>query len=285
LKDHDYYHVESGRELENHTWAILYADGSYAEGKVYADKVVVGGVTATSQAVEAATAVSSDFVDDVQTDGLLGLAFNTLNTVQPTPQKTFFDNVLPDLLEPVFAVNLKFHAAGSYDFGYIDEAKYTGEITYVDVDNARGFWIITAGGYSVGQKSQVITEVDLLTDTGTSLTYLPTEIVTAYYAEVPGAQYLRTEGGWIFPCSAALPEFSLIISGVKQTMPGKYANFGPVDIGSPTCFGGIQDGRSMPNILGDTFLKSKYVIHEFKDGKARLGFAQQVGVQTVMGHD
>ena len=34
----------------------------------------------TAQAVEAAKKISSEFVDDVDSDGLLGLAFDSLNT-------------------------------------------------------------------------------------------------------------------------------------------------------------------------------------------------------------
>jgi aspergillopepsin I len=40
----------------------------------------VGGVTAQSQAVEAASQISSQFVQDKDNDGLLGLAFSSINT-------------------------------------------------------------------------------------------------------------------------------------------------------------------------------------------------------------
>lgn len=59
----------SGRKLSGETWDISYGDGSGASGTVYADKVVVGGVTATSQAVEAATSVSAAFSQDQDNDG------------------------------------------------------------------------------------------------------------------------------------------------------------------------------------------------------------------------
>lgn len=80
---------------------------------MYADKVVVGGVTATSQAVEAATSVSSAFSSDTDNDGLLGLAFSTINTVSPKSQTTWFDTVASSLAEKLFAVTLKKGEAGS----------------------------------------------------------------------------------------------------------------------------------------------------------------------------
>jgi aspergillopepsin I len=107
----------SGKRLAGETWSISYGDGSGASGVVYADKVVVGGVTATSQAVEAATSVSAQFQQDTDNDGLLGLAFSSINTVSPDQQKTFFDTVRPSLKTQLFTADLKAGKAGTYDFG------------------------------------------------------------------------------------------------------------------------------------------------------------------------
>lgn len=74
-------------------------------------------MTATSQAVEAATSVSSQFTQDKDNDGLVGLAFSSINTVKPKAQTTFFDTVKGSLDKALFAADLKAGAAGSYDFG------------------------------------------------------------------------------------------------------------------------------------------------------------------------
>lgn len=50
----------------------------------------VGDVTVTAQAVEAAETVSDSFTSDSDIDGLLGLGFNSLNTVSPKAQSTFW---------------------------------------------------------------------------------------------------------------------------------------------------------------------------------------------------
>lgn len=50
----------------------------------------------------------------------------------------------------MFAATLKHNAPGSYDFGFIDNSKYTGMIEYTDVDSSQGFWMFTADGYGVG---------------------------------------------------------------------------------------------------------------------------------------
>jgi aspergillopepsin I len=115
---HSVYNPSSSGTLKNgYTWNISYGDGSGASGNVYSDKVVVGGVTATSQAVEAATSISSEFQQDTDNDGLLGLAFSSINTVQPQAQTTFFDTVKSTLAKPLFTADLKKGTAGSYGFG------------------------------------------------------------------------------------------------------------------------------------------------------------------------
>lgn len=114
-----YNPADSGTKKDGYTWNITYGDGSGAAGVVYADKVVVGGVTATSQAVEAATSVSSEFTQDTKNDGLLGLAFSSINTVEPVQQTTFFDTVKDTLAKKLFTADLKKGTAGSYGFGYV----------------------------------------------------------------------------------------------------------------------------------------------------------------------
>lgn len=61
-------------------WRISYGDGSGAAGTVGTDVVTIGGVRVENQTVELANRVSQSFVQDANTDGLVGLAFSKLNT-------------------------------------------------------------------------------------------------------------------------------------------------------------------------------------------------------------
>ncbi|KAL1852608.1 hypothetical protein Plec18167_007702 [Paecilomyces lecythidis] len=269
---HDYYTPgSSAQKIDGATWSISYGDGSSASGDVYKDKVTVGGVSYDSQAVESAEKVSSEFTQDTANDGLLGLAFSSINTVQPTPQKTFFDNVKSSLSEPIFAVALKHNAPGVYDFGYTDSSKYTGSITYTDVDNSQGFWGFTADGYSIGSDSSS-DSITGIADTGTTLLLLDDSIVDAYYEQVNGASYDSSQGGYVFPSSASLPDFSVTIGDYTATVPGEYISF--ADVGNGQTFGGIQSNSGIGfSIFGDVFLKSQYVV--FDASGPRLGFAAQ----------
>ena len=261
----------TSRQLSGYTWSITYGDGSGASGNVFRDKVVIGGVTATSQAVEAATSVSTQFVQDTDNDGLVGLAFSSINTVTPTKQITFFDSVKSSLASPVFAAYLRHQSPGVYDFGFIDTSKYSGSLTYAAVNNGQGFWQFTAGNYYVGGTSTGALG-SVIADTGTSLILVPSAVVRNYYAKVSGAYSDSGVGGYVFPCSSTLPSFGVSIGGAVRTTPGTYINY--ANAGGGYCFGGIQSNQGLGfSILGDVFLKSQYVV--FDGGNTRIGFAPQ----------
>ena len=257
--------------MNGDNWSISYGDGSTASGNVYADTVKVGATTVTSQAVELAETISAQFQADSNNDGLLGLAFDQLNTVNPDKQKTFFSNAKASLAAPLFTANLKKGAPGTYDFGFIDNSKYTGSITYVPVKTTNGFWEFTGNGYAVGNKAFVSTSIDAIADTGTTLLYLPTAVVTAYYNGVNGAKYDSSQGGYTFPCSTTLPSITLGIGSYKAVVPGSYITYAPVS--GNTCFGGIQRNTGIGfSIYGDIFLKSQFVVFD-GTSQPQLGFA------------
>ncbi|KAI5203871.1 acid protease [Aureobasidium subglaciale] len=269
---HSYYTSKKSNLMSGYTWAITYGDGSGASGKVFADKVVIGSATATSQAVEAATSVSSSFISDTNSDGILGLAMSSANTVQPNQQKTFFDTVKGQLTKPVFTADLKKGAPGTYDFGFIDSSKYTGSITYTNLNTNGPFWQFNAAGYVIGSGATVSKTYSCVVDTGTSLLVLPEDVVKAYYKKVSGAVYSDYQGAWIFPCNSKLPSWSLVVNGKLVTVPGSYINF--ANLGNNNCYGGMQSNTGIGfSILGAVFIKSQFVVFSQMNAKPQVGFA------------
>ncbi|KAI9781567.1 MAG: Type I transmembrane sorting receptor [Peltula sp. TS41687] len=257
--------------LAGNTWNITYADGSGASGIVGTDTVAVGGTSVQSQAVELADQVSDQFASS-QGDGLLGLSFSIINTVRPQRQVTFFDTAKATLSAPLFTADLRRQSPGSYDFGYIDKAKYKGPITYTPVNSGRGFWEFTSSGFKVGNGSFQSRSIVGIADTGTTLLIIDDFIASSYYSTIRGAYLDDSIGGYIFPCSARLPDFTFGIGNQRAVISGTYINFAPADTEGTVCFGGIQPRGNLPfTIWGDIMFKAQFVV--FDGGNNRLGFA------------
>ncbi|KAI9750506.1 MAG: hypothetical protein M4579_006442 [Chaenotheca gracillima] len=217
------------KKMNGATFQIQYGDQSSVSGNVGTDTVEIGGASVEKQAVELATQLSGSFEQDTNNDGLLGLAFSSINTVSPKQQKTFFDNVMDSLDEPVFTAALKHATPGTYDFGTIDDSKFTGDIAYTSIDNSQGLWQFQPQGMSVNGKS-VGQNLPSIADTGTSLLLVDDDTVEAYYDQVQGAQLDTSQGGYTFPCDADLPDLDLAITdSYTATIPGSVLNFAPVD--------------------------------------------------------
>ncbi|OJD33954.1 aspartyl protease [Diplodia corticola] len=274
---HNIYSPSASNLKSGYSWNVTYLDGSTASGAVYNDTVGMGGMTFKGQSVEAAKTASDAFVDAAY-DGMLGLAFDVLNTVQPVQQKTLFNSIKSQLPSPVFTSLLKHNAPGSFDFGYVDSKKYTGAITYSNVDTSNGWWQFNANGYSIGSGAAVSQTFASVVDTGTTLMVLPSTIVTAYYAKVTNASYWSDYGAWVYPCSATLPNFNLIVNGAAQTIPGSLMTYGPIDYNG-NCYGGLQQNDNIGvAILGTIFIKSQFVVYDQSTTPPRVGFAKQAGL-------
>ncbi|KAG9237773.1 putative aspergillopepsin A-like aspartic endopeptidase [Amylocarpus encephaloides] len=255
------------------TYTISYGDGSGTAGNVGTDTVNIGGATATSQAVELATAVSQSFVEDTESNGLVGLAFSMLNTVRPTQQKTFFDNVMPDLAMPVFTADLRPAAVGAYEFGAIDATKFHGAMQWADVNTTSGFWQFSSQKFQVGASTVMnVPGGQAIADTGTTLMLTSAAVVNAYYSTVQGAVNNQQVGGVTFPCNTQLPDMQFDVGGsFMATVRGTDVNFAPVDAAGTTCFGGIQALDSELQIYGDIMFKSQFVA--FNGGNNSIGMA------------
>ena len=207
------YHAVTGA-----TFAVNYGDGSQTYGTVGTDTVEVGGISVQNQAIELPYAVSASFANDTNSNGILGLAFQSDNTIKPTPQPTFFENAIPSLQAPVFTANLKAGTAGSYQFGFIDNTAYSGSLHYTPVVNsasAKGLWAFdTNPGANVA-----------IADTGSSLLLLDDDIVGAYWAPVPG--HTSDATGITFPCDTQLPDFQIQLGEYTATIAGELINYAP----------------------------------------------------------
>jgi hypothetical protein len=266
------YSVMSGE-----TWKITYADESGASGIVGTDTVTIGNTTLLNHPIELANKVSSSFVSD-SSDGLVGMSFSSLNTVTPDQQKVWWETASSSWDSALFAAYLPNSADGSFDFGFIDETKYTGDVVYTDVDTSYGFWEFDCNSYKVGNTSYTSEGTSCIADTGTTLILMVDEVVDNYYSAVSSASYSSTEGGYTYDCDATLPDFQIQLGDTHYVnIPGSLMNY--TKDGS-SCYGSLQSvGDSRMQVLGDSFFNAIYAV--FDTTKPSFGWAPSIALGGV----
>jgi hypothetical protein len=223
--------------------------------------------------------------------GLLGLAFSTLNTITPNPQKTPIDNMIADkdISQQLFTAYLGSwrdadeadKGESFYTFGYIDQdVLKTAGVTspkYADVDNSQGFWQIQSTSATINGKTIQRSGNTSIMDTGTTLCLVDDALVEAVYAAIPGSKYDDTQQGYLFPSSTTadkLPDITLAI-GDNQVAFQK-EDLGFADAGNGMVYGSIQSRGSMDmDIYGDAVLKAMYAIFDMNNGSPRFGWVQR----------
>ena len=256
------------------SWKISYGDNSSASGSVGTDVVNLGGLIIQNQAIELANTLSTQFQQD-SSDGLLGLAFGSINTVTPKSVQTPVENMIsqndiPKTSELFTAKLGSFKDANDpdkgesfYTFGYIDQATLGSKTPYyTPVDKSQGFWMFDSTSAVVAGKTIPRSGNKAIADTGTTLALIDDTTCKAIYDAIPGGKYDSSQQGYIYPSNTPadkLPVVSFAVGG-KQ-FPLQKEDLGFADAGNGMTYGGIQSRGSMTfDILGDVFLKSIYAV-------------------------
>jgi len=254
------------------------------------DTVSIGGLSITNQAIELSSKLSAQFQQGAG-DGLLGLAWGSINTVTPKPVQTPVENMITEDAIPktaeLFTANLGSwrdanepdKGASFYTFGYIDQDVLTAagsEIQYTPVDNSQGFWMFASASATVNGKTITQSGNTAIADTGTTLALVADATCEAIYAAIPGSTYDQTQQGWTFPSSTTADQLPVVTFAVGDNQFAvQKEDLGFADAGNGMVYGGIQSRGTMTfDILGDTFLKGIYAV--FDQGNTRFGAVQRV---------
>ncbi|KAK4251729.1 aspartic peptidase domain-containing protein [Corynascus novoguineensis] len=270
---------------EGKSWRVQYGDGSSASGIIGTDILIIGGIQIKEQAIEIATEMSPQFSEGTM-DGILGLGFRKLNTVQsngiPDPQRTVVDNMIAqdnipseaELFTSALYSNREKDRRSFYTFGWIDEdlVKKSGEeIAWTDVDNSEGFWMFSSEHVTINGQRIWIEGNKAIADTGVALALISDQVCDALYAQIPGATYSDKYQGWTFPRSIEvdnLPDFKVAIGDKEFVLQKEDLIFAPACAG--LFYGGVQSRGENPfDILGNAFLRSIYAIWD--QGNGRFG--------------
>lgn len=234
---------------------LSYGDKTSTTGTVASDTVTIGGITVEDMDVELPTNISSGLKSDANSDGILGLGFQSLNSIckksatateanngcakgfKPQPRPTWFENAKDSLKAGLFTANLKKGTAGSFEFGTIDHTAYKGSLTYTPIDKSKGYWSFPSETIQVGSAPPLKRSNANygIVDSGTSVLMLDPAVAKAYYANVPQVQH-DGQGNFIFPCGTELPDFKVAIGNYTASIPGDILDYAPSSETNSMCF-------------------------------------------------
>lgn len=265
---------------------ISYVDGSGASGDYVSDTVTFG--PSTLDRLQFGIGYNS-----TNSQGILGIGY-PINEVQVgragkqpyrnLPAQMVADGLIQSNAYSLWLNNLDANT-GNILFGGIDTAKFVAPLQTLPVQPSAGFYaefLITLTSVTID--STALSSPDLalavLLDTGSSLTYLPDTMVSSIYTMV-SAQFDSSAGAAYVPCSLKSSTSSLTFTFSSPTINvpmsemvldmflnnGKRPQF---QDGTPACLFGIAPAGQGTNVLGDTFLRSAYVVYDLANNEISL---------------
>lgn len=260
-------------------------DGTHANGVVYFDTVRMAGFELFDAPVQSAEIVSPRFERETELSGIMGFAKSLSSNIEP-PLPSFLDRLRPLLDNPVISVDLRRNASGIFDFGHLNASRGSDNITWMETNPDSPHWDVTfkLTAWTGNRRVWWEHEFEATIDTGTTLMFMPPDLASMYWYDVPGMRVdPRLHDAFTFPCNLAngLPDllFKLPGEGTDDeehvvTIPGPYLNYGPVEDDPEYCWGGMQSAEDMEvTIFGDVMLKALLVAFDLENH--RVGFANK----------
>ena len=273
---------------------ISYVDGSGALGEYRSDTLKIGGQELENLQFGLGLASSSP-------EGILGIGYpinevqvhrNSRNPYPNLPQAMVDANLIKSSAYSLWLDDLE-SSTGSILFGGIDTQKFKGELSILPIQQEFGVFaefIITLSSVGLTQngKTKNFNSQDLpvpvLLDTGSSLTYLPNFLTQDIYnaLQVEISDLGNGETAAYVDCRIADTDATLdfTFTDPKISVPmrelainpgpsidGRYAAFPD---GSPLCIFGISPADSDTAVLGDTFIRSAYIVYDLSNNEISI---------------
>ena len=281
----------STSKLISSDFNISYVDGSGALGEYRSDTLKIGGAKLENLQFGLG-------LDSSSPEGILGIGY-PVNEVQVNRnQKKAYSNVPQAMVDAGMIQSSAYSlwlddlesSTGSILFGGIDTEKFEGELETLPIQAEFGLFaefLITLSGISLTQNgnTQDFKNADLptpvLLDSGSSLTYLPDNVAQDIFTALK-VSYDAGEGAAYCDCRLAdtndtldftftspkisVPMRELAINPGPQ-IDGTYATF---DDGTPLCIFGISPAEGSTAVLGDTFIRSSYLVYDLANNEVSI---------------
>jgi Eukaryotic aspartyl protease len=288
-------------------FSITYADQTGANGDYITDVFSIGGVTI--KGLEMGLAYNSSSATGVMGIGydVNEASDDTAQGNQPFVYPNFIDTMVNQGLITTKAYSLYLDdleaSTGSIIFGGYDTDKYQGSLFQLPIvpdslnngSNIYAEFGVAMTGLSISQSGSTKTisnssyDQDCILDSGTALVYLPEDLTADIVTFLGGVDDTQGSGNIYVNCNLRntittinfgfggsggttiqVPSSELIfdLTGIFQVPTGSL----PTLPFTSVCALGIQSQQSPPYILGDTFLRSAYIVYDLKNNL--IGIAQ-----------
>ncbi|KAK5663785.1 hypothetical protein OQA88_4217 [Cercophora sp. LCS_1] len=272
------------------TFDISYVDGSSSTGDYFTDVFEIGGAVVDNMTMGLGLRTTIPY-------GLVGVGYALNEAIVSDTQSasSAYPNLPVSMVDAGFINTVAYSLwlndldanSGNILFGGIDTEKFVGDqLTRIDIYPTQNVFtsflvaFTSLQAYSPsGSDTLTSTQfpVPAVLDSGTTLSYLPTDLAQQSWKEA-GAIYSSQFQLAVIPCQMKNSKgyFSFGFAGPKGprinvTMdelvldltegPPPVFNTGPYK-GLDACEFGIQNFTSAPFLLGDTFLRSAYVVYD-----------------------
>ena len=284
----------STSKLISSDFNISYVDGTGALGDYRSDTLNIGGAKLENLQFGLG-------LDSSSPEGILGIGY-PINEIQVNRNnKKQYSNVPQAMVDakliqsPAYSLWLDDleSSTGSILFGGIDTKKFEGELSTLPIEKEFGtfaeFFIalsavsLTSGGKVSNFTGSSDLPVPVLLDSGSSLTYLPNNLAEAIYSALDITNQAVGQNAFC-DCGLADTDATLDFTFSSPTIsvpmrelainpgPNEDGSTATFDDGTPLCIFGIMPADGTPPVLGDTFIRSAYVVYDM--GNNEISIAQ-----------
>lgn len=272
--------ASSTYEFVNDKFNISYVDGSGAWGDYAKDTFHFGGKSIEGLQFGIGYHSSSP-------EGILGIGYPINEVAVSRAGLRPYPN-LPQLLADNGDIQTNAYSlwlndldasTGNILFGGVDTEKFRGSLSTLPIIPQQGnvyaeFIISLTGLGQNGDLGSVFQNenVPVLLDSGSSLMYLPDDVVRSLYAAF-NAQYEPSQGAAFVDCNLANQEGSLDFTFSEPTISvplNELVIVAGISGGEPVCILGIAPAGDTMCVLGDTFLRSAYVVYDLDNNEISL---------------
>ena len=244
------------------------------------EDISAGGLKATQMPFGLGSRVNQGYFASGQV-GSMGFGRQSGNPASWLPRdQPFWYRIGGSLSQPyLFTFNIHDfdEGDGTMDFGWIDHAKYTGDIVYTKMGTDSSQWNFELTGvFDTGTGQQQTSEAfGAYMDSGNGHMYLPPAIIGAYYKSVGGALKPDDPNAYQLPCSAyPPPSLTLeLVGGGKLVLDGKYLAFPPESTDQTMCYGRVATTPQTSWNFGVSVMAQKFIV--FDHANQQIGFADR----------